>query len=504
MIKLYKKLHHWPGLIISFFLLYYAISGIILNHRDLLSKYDIRRRFLPGNYHYKNWNNAAIKGNVIVNRDSVLIYGNIGVWLTDSSFSNYRPFNSGFPAGIDNRKIFDIHYTEDRQLYAAAFSGLYAYNFNGNRWEKINTGKNSGRFVGIASKGDTLYVVNRSYLYTGISDGIHTKLTKNQLSPPPGYVNKITLFQTIWQIHSGEILGIPGKIYVDIIGVVTFILSVTGIIRFFYPGWIKRLAKKKKETATVSKVGRLSLNWHNFLGSWLFIFLVIVFLTGMFLRPPLLIAIGKARVKPLKYTHLDQPNPWYDKLRDILYDPARDILLLSTSEGMYYMDPNDLLPQIFDVQPPISVMGINVFKNQDDGSYLTGSFSGLFLWDPGDHSIIDLHTGKPYAPTAFGRPVGELLVSGSITDCRGNLYLSEYNKGVLPFGHSDKFPEMPENILAESKMSIWNLCLEFHTGRIFQNITGDFYILIVPLVGLTGIIIVISGYLLWRKKFRRV
>lgn len=62
---------------------------------------------------------------------------------------------------------------------------------------------------------------------------------------------------------------------------------------------------------------------------------------------------------------------------------------------------------------------------------------------------------------------------------------------------------MPEQLVSESRISLWSLCLELHTGRIFEFVTGGFYILIVPLAGLAGIIVVFSGYILWRRKYRK-
>jgi len=99
-----KKYHKWLGLILTVFILFASVSGIILNHRKALSGIDVRRTLLPKEYHYHNWNNAAVKGTEKINNDSVLIYGNIGIWLTDSSFSKFSDFNKGFPKGIDNRK----------------------------------------------------------------------------------------------------------------------------------------------------------------------------------------------------------------------------------------------------------------------------------------------------------------------------------------------------------------------------------------------------------------
>lgn len=90
-----------------------------------------------------------------------------------------------------------------------------------------------------------------------------------------------------------------------------------------------------------------------------------------------------------------------------------------------------------------------------------------------------------------------------ITDLEGKEYMIDYDKGAIPLYHGKLFPEMPKNVLDESKMSLWNLSLEIHTGRFFQNLIGSFYILIVPLSGLIGIMVVLSGYLLWRKKFRK-
>jgi hypothetical protein len=501
--KTYKKLHKWPGLIISFVLLYYGVTGIIMNHRELFSGIDLNRSVMPSNYKYNKWNNAALKGSLIIGRDSVLVYGNIGIWLTDSTFSNFASFNEGLPGGSDNRKIFDIHKTGDGNIYAAAFSGLFGYDRKSHRWNRFNINDREKRFTGIESIGDTVYAINRSHLYTGKSEGINSVFTRTELSAPPGYDKKVTLFQTIWQIHSGEILGIPGKVYVDILGIITIFLSATGIIWFFFPDWIRRRVRQNKNAAAFKRTGKWSLKWHNITGAWTFPFLILLFLTGMFLRPPLLIAIGQARVLPVKYTNLDQPNPWYDKLRDILYDPGRGKLFLATSEGIYMMDPIRMEPEAPLCQPPVSVMGITVFQQYLNGSFLVGSFSGLFKWYPEKNEVIDFITGEPYRETGMGRPVGDYKVTGMITDIKGSRYLVDYSSGIAPIHHQGSFPAMPEKIIRESKISLWNISLEIHTGRIFENITGGLYILIVPLVGITGIIIVFSGYILWRRKFKK-
>lgn len=501
--KLYRKLHKWPGLIISFLLLYYGITGLFMNHREFFSNLEINRDILPADYAYNNWNNAALKDNLIVDKDSILVFGNIGVWVTDSTFKNYNSLNKGFLQGADNRKIFDVHRSRDGELYAATLFGLYSFDKDKKSWNNLFVDADNQRFVGIESLGDTIYAINRSFLFKGISRGTKTRFTKIELEQPDGYVNKVGLFETIWQIHSGEILGIPGKLFVDFMGLITIFLSATGIIYFFFPDWINNRRRNGNSSSALNNVKRWSLKWHNKTGAWFFVFLILLFFTGIFLRPPLLIAIADAKISPIKHTHMNQPNPWYDKLRDLFYDKERKLFLLSSSEGMFFMNVSDRKPVKFEIQPPVSVMGINTLAAYRDGAYLIGSFSGLFLWHPSNPDIIDYAKGTIYENNSSGRPIGDYKVTGTITDTKDNQYMVDFDKGVVPLWHNKSFPEMPENVLENSKMSLWNVSLEVHTGRFFRNFLGDFYILIVPLSGFIGVMVVLSGYLLWRKSYRK-
>ena len=474
-----------------------------MNHRELISAIDISRKLLPRKYHIENWTNGALKSTLIINPDSILAFGNIGVWVTDSYYQKYNSLNSGFKNGMDNRKIYDVHLTNDGNLYAATHFGLYSFNPDKKKWTQLPLDVNNKRFVAIESIGDTLYALNRSYLFKGLSEGSKTSFNKIELPPYSGFNDKVGLFETIWQIHSGEIFGIPGKIYVDILGLLTIFISLSGIIYFFFPRWIKRRKKRNTGSGRIIEINRWSLRWHNRIGAWVFAFLAILFFTGMFLRPPLLIAIASAKIKALPYTHLDQANPWYDKMRGLLYDKEKDILLLSASEGMFYMSAADLQPIKYSYQPPVSVMGINTFEKINELEYMIGSFSGLFRWNPEGPVVYNIINGQIYNESGGGRPVGDIKVSGTFYDHRGGLLLVDYDNGVIHVNNTElHFPPMPENILDVSGISLWNLALEFHTGRIFEPLLGVFYVLLVPLTGLTAFIVVISGYLLWRKRFR--
>ena len=211
LVKTYKKLHKWPGLIISILLMYYSITGIFMNHRAFFSRVDVPRTILPTDFQYHNWNNGALKGNVIINSDSIWVFGNIGVWQTDSTFKQYSSVNAGFPKGMDNRKVFDVHRSEDGCLYAATQFGLFAYNKELAQWQPFQLNVDITKFVAVESIGDTVYAINRSYLFKGKSEGCDTKFDKIELKAPSIYQNELSLFETIWQMHSGEILGLPGR-----------------------------------------------------------------------------------------------------------------------------------------------------------------------------------------------------------------------------------------------------------------------------------------------------
>jgi len=249
-------------------------------------------------------------------------------------------------------------------------------------------------------------------------------------------------------------------------GILIIVLSISGNIYFFLPKLIKRRKRKEKSVQNIVTTIKWSLKWHNKIGAWFIVFLVLLTLTGMFLRPPLLLTIARADIPAIKFTHLDQPNTWYDDLRDILYDQEKDIFLLAGYNGLYELKTLNSKPKLYNSQPPVSVMGINIFEKFDKNNYIVGSFSGLFLWNPQNPIIFDFISGKPYQGASSGRPFGNYAISGLIKDSNKNKYIVDYNSGIFSLDHKNEFPEMPENILNCSPMSLWNMALEIHTGRI--------------------------------------
>jgi hypothetical protein len=514
-LKFFRKYHKWPGIIFTFFILLFAFSGIVLNHRELLSGIDISRKLLPGIYRYNNWNLASVKSGIKLDPDRVLFFGNIGIWETGSNFNRFTDLNAGFPRGIDNRKINTLYVDSTckkgtlsgfgKDLYAGTLFGLYKYNPINRQWSQVPLPVKEKRIVKILSKGDSLLVLTRSSLL--VRRGQDAAGTFEEVMVPKAVDDdgKTGLFKTFWVIHSGEIYGNTGKLIVDGVGIIFIIITLSGLVYFTVPHLLKRVKERSK--SGIKRFNRFSLRWHNRFGSWLFPVLILTAVTGSFLRPPLLIPIAGTRVAKIKYSELDSPNPWFDRFRDMIYDDSLHRFLLSTSEGIYYSD-DDLSTRMekFPLQPPVSVMGINVFEIVSPGKYLVGSFSGIFLWEPAAGKVTDYFTGMPYTETGQdGPPFGNVSVAGYLKTSDSTDLIFDYGGGAIPLSGKNPLPAMPAEIIRSSPISLWSTALEIHTGRIFESIIGNFYILIVPLTGLFTVIIIITGFFAWftgRKKKR--
>lgn len=500
MIRLLRKHHRWFGLILLVFLILFSISGIILNHRKTFSAYSISRNYLPGNYAYQDWNFAAVRSTEKISNDSMLVYGNIGIWLTDSAFGDFTEFHTGFPKGVDNHKISKVLKINNKNIAAGSIFGLHIYNTDFKKWQKIELPNQEENVVDMLLREDTLLVLTRSNLFKSTDYKIFEKVS---LPPPAGYNDKIGLFKTFWVLHSGELYGLTGRLIVDLIGIIMIFLSVTGFIIYINKNTLKKKKTQKVQRTKLKRQYLWNLKWHNKLGWTTAILLIITTLSGIFLRPPLLIPIAESKVNKIPFSLLDTPNPWFDQLRRIIYIEDEDRYIISTAETFYYSDDNLLSIKAFDKQPPFSVMGVTVLEKKAANTLWVGSFNGLFSWNYNTDEIYDLIDEKPWVrPTRKSHPVGSHKIVGYTEHVGNHPFIFDYETGSFSKFNQDEFAVMPEIIIQKNPMPLWNLAQEIHTGRIFQFMMGDFYILIVPLTGLFTIYLIVSGFIIWYKKYR--
>ena len=541
----WKKYHRWLGLVLSVFMLVFCVSGIILNHREAFSGCEVSRKWLPASYHIKNFNNGVVKETVVKksaahslsseNCDSVLAYGCAGVFLTDSRLSTWQDFNAGLPESIDERNVRHVVKAKDGSLWCAALRDVYRYDENSHRWKKVELPGNEERIMDVALAKDSMTVValTRSRVFTivpfvqygeivkiGKSSSETYRVESKIIPAPKKYEPKTTLFKLVWHLHSGEFFGLPGKLVVDAIALVLIVLSITGILLFILPYGIRR-AKKLAAKARMKRLGKQfawNMKWHNKIGYVTIVLTLWIAITGMCLRPPLMVPLVLSK---LPQAVGEDGNVWQDKLRAIRWDAVQGDWLVSTSEGFLRVDEDfsqapKMLPD--DECPKLSPMGVTVWESDGKGGWIVGSFRGIYRWNPVNHflnQILDYFTGKPSEETSM-IPISDNLVCGYSEDFLGGKPLVfDFAKGVEDAKgqavalcndepkKSRNEESMSDLICETAPMSLWNVALELHVGRCYSPFLGPLSDLFVFLSGLLITLVLLSGYIISHRRRKK-
>lgn len=354
----------------GFFLLLFALSGLVLNHRHSFGNMDLSRQWLPAGYQFSNWNNGLLRGTLRLSADSILVYGAGGVWLTDAHGQRFADYTAGMGSGADARTIRNVVRTKRGELFACA--PFDAYQWREGSWRRLAVGHASTlhptRFSDVTTRGDSVVFVGRDSLYVATPPYSHFQGV--ELHAPAGYTNKVSLFRTLWLVHSGEIGGLMGKLIVDLVALLLAFLCLSGFVIWLLPKWIRR----RRNKGLWQKGLRWHFRWHDRWGRYALPLLVFITLTGFALRPPLLLAVVRIATPPIPGSLLDSPNPWQDKLRALRWDANRSDWLLSTSDGFYSLTDFRHQPVRETQAPAVSVMGVNVLTlSADQQSWIVGS-----------------------------------------------------------------------------------------------------------------------------------
>lgn len=502
MLRFWKKYHKWVGLVLTFFVLMFCFSGIVLNHRRLFSSCNVSRAWLPQSYHYENWNNGFVKGTRLVAPNTVLLYGNAGVWTTDTTLSRLTPLNDGLPAGADNRKVSNVVHTAQGQIYCAALYGVYR--LDGRTWTELPVPLDGERVSDVTLRADTLVVLSRSHVFTATAP--YATFTRHELNTPADYNPQVSLFKTVWQLHSGEIFGLTGRLVVDAMALVIIWLCISGLVWFFFPGIMKRRRKSHADTRSLSRTLTFSAKWHNRLGRSTVILTLLLALTGACLRPPLMIPLAMTTTRPVPLSTLSSDNAFHDKLRAIRWDSRLNSWLLSTSMGFYSLSDFSATPVSLKGAPAVSPMGINVFEPAADGLWLVGSFSGLCAWDPSEGICVDYFTGRRPemgGMRSFGG--GGAMATGFSSHLKHRNITFDYSRGAietLDENQASPLPPMPAEAVSQP-MSLWNFALELHVGRCYSPLIGPLSSLFVFLSGTLLFFLLLSGWIVVRRTRRK-
>lgn len=506
--KIFKKskwIHKYLGLIVLTFLTWMSITGIILNHPNLISKLSVSSKIVPKSYTPNNWNRSSMKG-IIYDKDNdstLYVYGRQGIHISTDNGESYKPFMNGrYPQSPYPRRTNHVFYEKGLML-SATNTGLFQYDFINKIWKDCPIGRKDEKIVKIIKTKDKLIALSDSHIYTS---EINNKLNFKETSLKKDIKEKrIRLIQVFLELHDGSIFGLPGKIIWDIVGLILLFLCYSAFYIWYFPKKSKKLLKRKKERQSPKTINRFKFifKYHKKLGWYAGILLIIITITGIFLRPPLIATLAGKTISASLYPSSESNNQWEHKINNALYDSLNDKLVIECKDGIWTgtTQEGSLFKKI-EIPVRIFAMGATVFRESKSGEWLIGSFGGL--------SSYNLQTGETKAillkgvSKSSGRPA-RTMVTACITVPDSSMYILGHTKGICNL-NGEKLNDvlhMPKYISEEFRLPLWNYFFEIHNARIFRSFIGKYYILVIPLLGLLTLLVMLSGiidYLYRRRK----
>ena len=497
-----KWIHKWLSIILSIFLIWMSISGILMNHPEIIEDINVPSWLLPHDYDLINWNRSSliqaefsktIKG-------KAYFAGHEGVVKTiDGGYTFSNLTNNGYPqsAYLKRTKSIALFENDGKEvLFAGNYDGLYKFDVESGYWNKIKLPGYETRVMRLIDIKDSIVVVTDSEIFiAGITDKkmVFRKINLERIDENPS----MTMIEFFFTLHSGELWGLPGKIVFDIGGIILIFLSISGLYIWISPKF-RKLKLKMNLKNKPSHIGWFFRN-HLKIGIWSFVLLLVFAITGLFMRPPLIVALLGNNIA-LKYIPAANPdNPWKHRIRNAMYNYSTNKFIIDTKDG-YWISETGLDGKYINELPPVPIfaMGATVLRDDGRGNTLIGSFAGLYRVRNSGLTAENLLEDGSTEITSI-RP-GANLITGYFKDHEGYEYVTTHFGGLINVQKSevksDKF-RMPKFLVDNYSMSLWNYLFELHNGRLFQALVGDYYILIIPLTSLLFIVLILTGVFDW-------
>jgi len=497
-----KWLHKYVGLVLILFMIWMSISGILMNHPGLISAISVPSWLLPPQYHTHNWNRSSLINLLYRKQHPNIAYaaGKLGVWKTEDGGKTFHSMMHGFPTSGYYKKTRNILLLEKQNLlFAATDGGLYKCQLDTEEWQQILLGTEREKVLKILKVKSNLMAFTPSHVYTSPlqPDQIHFRaapLTRKEQRM------KVSLVKLFFDLHNGKVWGLAGKLLFDATGLIIFFLSISAFYTWYFP-W-QRHRKKSSKLLTnphSRKLFKWMFKYHLKIGIWVSAILFVIGGTGLFMRPPLLVALAGKEISAKFYPGTLENNQWVEKIQNALYDAVEDQILIQCTDG-FWTGPANFKKPFFrkTLSAPVFVMGTTVFEPYGTGGFLVGSFNGIFHQERTTGKAIDILTNKEATGISSTRP-GKFMVTGYFKTPQGEEFITTHEQGLLPVGHATRGQrfQMPNAIKANSSLPLWNYLFEIHNGRFFKDLTGPFYILILPLGSLLFVFIILTGIYDW-------
>ncbi len=498
-----KWVHKYFGLGIILFLMWMSVSGILLNHPDLIANVSVPGWLVPEQYHIKNWNRSSMVSLVYSRRDSNLVFagGTRGVWRSLDGGRTFERYENNFPQSLYYKKTRHLYLQEDVQpnyLLAATDGGLYVNDLQSGQWRSVTLGRQREAVKKILRVKGNLLVFTESNVY---QSPLNTLNFRKKTMPRAGVERTVSLVDLFFHLHDGRIWGLPGKLLFDLAGLIIFFLSLSAFYIWYFPQKLRwrRHRNRPKSPKERTKLFQVMFKYHLKLGIWAAAILLLIGATAFFMRPPFLAIIAEGSIPAGWYPGLLAENPWQEKIHNALYDAVEDKIIINASDGNWVAEADFSQPfEPYDLNAPLFVMGASVFDAYGTGGYLIGSFNGIYHLERATGNAVNMQTGEIAKNWSNVRPA-KYMVTGYFKTPLGEEFITAHEQGLLPLGsfsREDRF-QMPIELAEDGSLPLWNYMFEIHNGRFFKGMIGEWYILIAPLGALLFVIISLTGIYDW-------
>lgn len=549
MLKRLFHLSHWfhkyVGLLLILYGILMGVSGIFVNHPEWISGLSVPRVLVPPQYPPENFDRSTLAQLVYSSRDSNRAYlaGTRGVWVTTDGAVTFHPMNEGLPENIPSlvTNAILLHETDNALLLAGTEAGLYACDPEIGQWSRIPLGDKDKSVRTIFMVDDSILVFTTSAMWQASAHDASLDFERVDASrsiDPESGPQRVSLIFLFFDLHSGAILGLPGRLVVDAAGIIIIFLCFSAFYLWIYPWRRRRKQRASRRKKTRAKTGsppqsssraaptkkrkkigqilfRSLFKYHLKFGIWVAPIFIILSATGLFMRPPLLMIPAQGSAPAALYPDTPPAEAWETRIARAVHDPAHNRILIEASDGFWATPANNLTQPFVPVElpVPIHVMGTTLLDTDEQGNLIVGSFSGGFRYDNETGTVIDLLTGQEAHGVSTMRSARH-MVTAYFTTPRGERFVTTFHDGLMPLGDAEtagRF-EMPAAMVEDYRMPLWTYMFELHNGRFFRDWMGQWYKLI-PILGsllfllltLTGIFdwLMIRLVLPWQKKTHR-
>jgi hypothetical protein len=495
-----RWVHKYVGLLGLFVLAYFlvmGVSGILLNHRCLISHCSIPVKWLPQGYRYQNWNRMALRDVVFSETAPARVYagGREGVWGSADGGRHFRKLKRGFPASSylqDTGSLLLVEEGSRRRLFAGTRAGLYFCNPDEEDplWQAVAAPALRGEnIVDLIRVEDRVLAFTSSNCHAADIGSSPPDFRLDELAPPAPYESRISWFLFLLKLHDGSLFGLPGRLFVDCVGLALIFLCVSAFYLWFVPWWKRNSPSRRKKKA---RFYQFFYRYHFKIGIYGAFFIVVIAFTGMLIWKPIYPYIMRYSLPASFCLASRSANPWQDRIYKAAYLAEERKLLLGTRDG-FFIGSLDGTGVFEPISGKLPVQHATVLKPLPDKRLLVASFTnGIYIWDRESDHISKLPQGR-----------SRTMVTAAAVRDGEPVFWTAFDQGLVLLADMTDLPfTMPAAIAEQGRVSLWSFLLGLHNGRLFEGLIKAHW-WIVQIGGLLLLLTSLSGVYDWffRKGF---